>query len=94
MATLTKLRQVGRGKNAPAKRRQPQKRGRYTPPIPRDRRRSPKWYPFVIIGLLVAGLVLIIGNYAGIMPGGTDYWYLVGGIVAMVVGLILATTYH
>jgi hypothetical protein len=48
----------------------------------------------VIIGLLVAGLVLIIGNYAGIMPGGTDYWYLVGGIVAMVVGLILATTYH
>ena len=39
--------------------------GRYTAPIPRDKRHSPPWFPFVIIGLLVVGLVVIIANYAG-----------------------------
>src|SRR5579875_4095708 len=63
--------------------------GRYTPPIPRTQRQSPRWFPFVIIGLLVVGLVVIIGNYAGAMPGGTHDGYLIGGIAAIVVGLIL-----
>jgi len=68
--------------------------GRYTAPIPREKRHSPGWFPYAIIGLLVAGLVVIIGNYAGAMPGGVHDWYLIGGIVAIIGGLILATYYH
>lgn len=68
--------------------------GRYTAPIPRDRRHSPGWFPYVIIGLFIVGLVLIIANYAGALPGGVRDWYLIGGIGAIVVGLIMATYYR
>ncbi len=74
----------------------PKKRspGRYTPPIPKDRRHSPTWYPYVLIGLLVVGLLFIIGNYAAFLPSGTHTYYLVAGIVAIVAGLVMATYYH
>ncbi len=68
--------------------------GRYTAPIPKKVRQSPPWYPYVLIGLLVVGLIVIIGNYAAFMPGGTHTYYLVIGIAAIVAGLVMATTYH
>ncbi len=76
---------------APAKQSQG---GRYTPPIPRQQRHSPRWFPFVIVGLLVLGILVIIGNYAGLAPGGTSNWYLLFGIACIVVGLVMATFYH
>jgi hypothetical protein len=83
------------GRVTPSQKQVAQSRsGRYTPPIPRESRHSPGWFPFVIIGLLVVGLIVIIGNYAGAMPGGTHDWYLIGGIAAIIVGLVLATYYH
>ncbi|HET9091409.1 MAG TPA: cell division protein CrgA [Acidimicrobiales bacterium] len=81
------------GRATPSK-KQAATSGRYTAPIPRDKRHSPAWYPFVIIGLLVVGLVVIIANYAGALPGGTHDWYLIGGIAGIVAGLILATYYR
>ena len=68
--------------------------GRYTPPIPKDKRHSPTWYPWLLLTLLVAGLAVIVLNYVNVMPGGTSNWYLVGGIVAIVVGLGMATFYR
>ena len=68
--------------------------GRYTAPIPRTQRHSPPWYPFVIVGLLVLGLITIIANYAHVTPGGTHSYYLLVGIGAIVVGLIMATYYR
>ncbi|MHB8245286.1 MAG: cell division protein CrgA [Acidimicrobiales bacterium] len=68
--------------------------GRYTAPIPREKRHSPPWFPYAIIGLLVIGLIVIIGNYTGVLPGGVQDWYLVGGILSIIAGLILATYYH
>ena len=68
--------------------------GRYTPPIPRSVRRSPAWYPYVILTLVVVGILIIIGNYAGFLPDSPTTWYLVGGILGIVVGLGLATNYH
>ena len=67
---------------------------RYTAPIPKSVRRSPPWYGPVLLVLLLLGLFLIVGNYVGIMPGGTSNWYLVSGLVSIVVGAVMATRYH
>jgi hypothetical protein len=48
----------------------------------------------VLLGLLIIGLLLIVGNYVGIMPGGTNNWDLVGGLIGIVVGAMMATQYH
>ncbi len=68
--------------------------GRYTHPIPKERRQSPPWYPFVLLAFLILGLLTIVLNYVNVLPGGTNNWYLIGGIVAIVVGLFMATFYH
>ncbi len=68
--------------------------GRYTPPIPREVRRSPAWFPFVLLGFLVIGLLLIVLNYVNVLPGGTNNYYLLVGIAGIVAGLIMATFYH
>ena len=67
---------------------------RYTAPIPKSVRQSPRWYGPLLLALLIIGLLLIVGNYVGIMPGGTSNWYLVGGLVGIVVGAMMATQYH
>jgi len=82
------------GRGTQSQRKRGTASGRYTPPIPRQQRRSPGWFPYVIVGLLVLGLLVIILNYANVFPGGTNDWYLVGGIVAILGGLIFATNYH
>ncbi len=70
------------------------KPGRYTPPIPREVRRSPAWFPYVLLGLMAVGVLTIVLDYIDILPGGTNTWYLIGGIGAIVAGLIMATFYH
>jgi hypothetical protein len=67
---------------------------RYTAPIPKSVRQSPRWYGPLLLALLIIGLLLIVGNYVGIMPGGMSNWYLVGGLVGIVVGAMMATQYH
>jgi hypothetical protein len=74
--------------------RQPIASGRYTPPIPRQQRHSPRWFPVVLLGFLVLGLAMIVLNYVHVLPGGTSNWYLIGGIGAIIVGLFMATFYH
>jgi hypothetical protein len=74
--------------------RQPVSSGRYTPPIPRQQRHSPRWFPVVLLGFLVLGLLLIVLNYVNVLPGGTNNWYLIAGIGAIVTGLFMATFYH
>ena len=68
--------------------------GRYTPPTPRNVRVSPKWMGFLILGLLIAGLVVVVLNYVSILPGGASNWYLVVGLVLIVAGFVVATNYH
>jgi hypothetical protein len=67
---------------------------RYTAPIPKSVRQSPRWFGPVLLVLLIAGLLLIVGNYVGILPGGTSNWYLIGGLVGIVIGAMMATQYH
>jgi hypothetical protein len=32
-------------------------------------KKSPRWYGFVVLGVMGAGVVVIVVNYMGIMPG-------------------------
>ena len=72
----------------------PTQSGRYTPPIPKERRHSPAWFGVALLAFLVLGLLLIVLNYVGVLPSGTHNYYLIAGIVAIVVGLVMATFYH
>jgi len=67
---------------------------RYTPPIPRSRKQSPKWMGVLILMAFVLGALIIILSYVEVLPDHGSGWYLAGGIVAMVTGLVLATQYH
>ncbi len=52
--------------------RSKQKKKGYTPPPPRrkpGRKASPKWYVFLIVGVMAVGVAMIVGNYMGLMPG-------------------------
>ncbi|MGB6057884.1 MAG: cell division protein CrgA [Microthrixaceae bacterium] len=57
---------------------------------------SPQWVPLLMFGLWIVGLLLIILNYMGVLPGAEDGngWYLVTGLVAMLGGIMVATQYR
>ncbi len=68
--------------------------GRYTAPIPREVRRSPRWYPWVLLSILVVGVFAIILNYVNALPASPTNWYTVAGLGAILVGAGMATRYH
>lgn len=88
-----KNKQAGSGRATPPQNKREINK-RYTAPIPKSVRHSPPWYGPLLLVLLVLGLFTIVGNYVGILPGGTNNWYLVGGLVGIVVGAMMATQYH
>ncbi len=68
------------------------KRSRYTPPPPKKPPPSPTWYVAVVFVLFVGGLVVIVGNYVGILPGtaqNAKNSYLVGGLASILIGFLL-----
>jgi hypothetical protein len=67
---------------------------RYTPPIPKNAKTSPRWMGPAIIGFFLLGVVIVILNYTGLLPGGVNNLWLVAAIAAIFVGLIMATRYH
>ena len=63
------------------------KRRRYQPPPPKKRKPSPKWFGAVILGLMFAGVIVIVLNYLGVMPGtggqATNFYLFLGlGLIA------------
>lgn len=67
---------------------------RYTPPVPREMKVSPRWVPVLMFSLLGLGLALIFLNYLDVLPGGTSNAYLGGGLAAICAGIIVATQYR
>jgi Cell division protein CrgA len=67
---------------------------RYTPPIPKNVKTSPRWMGIAIIVLFLLGVLVVILNYADLLPGGVNNLWLVAAIGAIFAGLILATRYH
>ena len=72
----------------------PKASGRYTPPIPRSNKVSPRWMGPLILALLIVGALTIVLNYFNVLPAGPSNWYLVGGIVLIAGGFVVATQYH
>jgi hypothetical protein len=70
------------------------KRSRYTPPTPAKAPPSQLWVPVVMATLLLTGLVVIVLNYMALLPGDTSNRYLLLGLVLVVAGFLLATTYR
>ena len=67
---------------------------RYTPPIPKEYKVSPIWVPVLMLTLLIGGMLVILCNYLGLLPGGASNGYLLGGLGLITVGFIVATKYH
>ena len=67
---------------------------RYTPPIAKSVKKSPKWMGILILGLFILGVLIVILDYANVLPGGVNNWWLVGAIGSIFAGLITATRYH
>ena len=72
----------------------PVRSDRYTPPIDRKQKVSPKWQGVLIIALFALGVLIVILNYAGVLPGGVNNIWLVAAIGAIFAGLLVATRYH
>ena len=67
---------------------------RYTPPVPRYQKESPPWVPVLMFGLLILGSLAIVLNYIGLLPKAPSNWYLLGGLGAILFGIITATQYR
>jgi hypothetical protein len=68
--------------------------GRYTPPIPKNVKVSPKWMGPLILAILIGGALMIVLNYFNVLPDAPTNWYLLGGIALIAAGFITATQYH
>jgi hypothetical protein len=71
---------------------------RVTPPASASRRvgPSPRWVPILMFALWGIGLLLIVLNYMGVLPGAEDGsgWYLIAGLVSILAGIMVATQYR
>ncbi len=55
---------------------------------------SPTWYVVTMFGLMAAGIILILVNYTGILPGGTSNSYLLTGLAGIGIGFAMTMNYR
>ena len=55
---------------------------------------SPTWYVVTMFGLMAVGILVILVNYMGILPGNTNNWYLIGGLAMIGVGFAMTLNYR
>jgi hypothetical protein len=72
----------------------PSPSGRYTPPTPKAHKASSRWLLVVMLALLVGGMVVIVANYLGLLPGDAKNGYLFLGLGLITVGFLVATRYR
>lgn len=87
-------RRPGPGSRSSAGRVTPKGSGRYTPPIPKEEKVSPRWVPVLMFTLLVLGMLVIIANYLEVLPGDAKNEYLFVGLGMITAGFITATKYR
>ncbi len=81
-------------KGGPKPKTAPAPSGRYTPPVPKQYKESPKWVPILMLAFLALGMLTIVGNYLGLLPGGAKNAYLFVGLGFITCGFITATRYR
>ena len=73
----------------------PKATSRYTPPIPKAEKVSPRWVPIVMFASLGIGMLVILANYVSLLPGnGPSNMYLLAGLVLITIGFVTATKFH
>jgi hypothetical protein len=73
----------------------PPKPGRYTAPTPKTKKTSPLWVPATMFTCLGLGILVIVGNYLELLPGGqAQNSYLFVGLGLMIAGFVLSTQYR
>ena len=56
---------------------------------------SPRWYGFLVLGLILLGVLIIVLNYADfLLPGGTQQHWLWIGLGTIGLGFIAATRWR
>ena len=73
------------------------KRRRYHPPPRKKPRPSPRWYGWIVLGFMFAGVAMIVLNYLELLPGtdlGAQNGYLFGGLALIAVGFLAATQWR
>lgn len=65
---------------------------RYTPPIPKSVRESPKWVPILMIALLIIGVGFIMARY--LFADSVGNWPVFVGLGFVLGGLYTATKWH
>jgi len=89
----TKARTPGQGHGRATAKGRPAS-GRYTPPVPRQVKRSPRWFPWMLLSMLVLGALLFLLNYIGALPKSPANWYTLVGFGFILAGALLATRYR
>ncbi|MGH9027497.1 MAG: cell division protein CrgA [Acidimicrobiia bacterium] len=68
------------------------KRSRYTPPAPKKAPPSRLWLPVTMFTMLGAGMIVVVANYLGLLPGGdAQNSYLFIGLGLIAGGFLLST---
>lgn len=55
---------------------------------------SPTWYISIMFGLMGVGVLVILVNYMGVLPGGTSNTYLLTGLVGIGIGFTMTMNYR
>lgn len=55
---------------------------------------SPTWYISIMFGLMGVGVLVILVNYMGVLPGGTSNTYLLMGLVGIGIGFTMTMNYR
>jgi hypothetical protein len=68
---------------------------RYTAPTPKTVKKSPLWVPVGMFTCLGMGVVVIVANYLGLLPGGeAQNSDLLVGLGLMISGFVLSTQFR
>lgn len=73
------------------------KRRRYQPPPRKKPKPSPRWFGWAILTIMFAGVVIIVTNYLGVIPGTHDSatnFYLFLGLGLIAAGFMGATQWR
>jgi Cell division protein CrgA len=65
-----------------------------TPPTKKRPKASPRWYGYLVLGLIVIGVAVIVLNYMDLVPGGTKNVYLWVGLGVIAAGFGAATQWR
>ena len=55
---------------------------------------SPRWYAYLVLGLILLGVAVIVLNYMNFIPGGTESHWLWIGLGLIAAGFAAATQWR